>query len=1153
MHSPNDPFYFSITLLLLRQMSKSTALLLLLAAVAVVATPVVRVAVVIAAAASGSATPKSVNASATYYCTGGHIFASAICPYQIHLKERGGFTVGAVSGVTQEFVLFDIGRNTSAKAIATSLAIKIPRGDYGNFSAAIVTTARSLGDAKMWSAANVAVGQQMGLGNNTGPMTLLNIGIADPTQFADPTTGAQLQSQSFGSLVRNDFGLIVSKLAQALYAKEKISTGVPLTFTVLSGSTASGLAVATDVYNSVLASEAGLAWYGQNYIWPDRSPATELQDSWDTRIIPWAQDIAALAVKPDVVIVAGLTTEVNVSRALMAAWRTAPVPWRAKLTCFAGGSIPDVITDDFVDTVLVSQYHRTLRGKERDVKDIPGLTKLWASDPILGIQSPEVFARDIAAVTAVGPAVKLSPVGPAIGSVPLLSIKEAMQIECRDIVLIEECNGRRIAAGLSRIKAPSPFGLLSYANGQIDTGTFFASQIADDLTQTFLTSESQNGTLNWSRSWQELGVPLYIKLDPFFAVFSIAVCFSAGVGAMIQLGWVILAKKSTNPVKRVENIRILATSLTMAGVVFCGQWIFAYATSLTNLPSDQMLLGFKGMWFGLHGLICAVGATLTVAGVFYVITPHDARVSDEYGSTGGRSSSRASLSKSTSSAAFPVLEDGSKARCYHSRVMSRTLGLGIAMTPLTIAIVSGSVFCLLAFDADGVMSLSSRGVVGGFLLCWACCVAAPMCLFQIRSGWRTVFGGFVLALAVWLTQVVVFETAEWKRNITLRVSLGSTSLEPKTMFGIVILLLIVLMGIVQFSTNIWFKGDATQLAEFVRDADDRAETFWQRLLNAHRDNMAAVLRASVNIDGTTPEYPGVFHEIAVEEKHRERTLEATKLTLDAVVRYQPALMFFFDHATPYTDRSRVEFLVLISVFETYIHMEGPAGQPGHQELMPEVITVARKLRKRMLEPNNVNVESSELKPMLDATEAVADGGLLLSTGEEAKKIDPMIFAAKYDSMISKVHAVLPNLATKVMTGVRTNQWARLCPWHANHLAVLVRGSQEPAVTLVPSVITHTVGTATRQRMHRVKHSIEMTPDTHSRGIVPAAAFAAVRENGGSESKERMEGAGVRSPYGATRGIENLLPGAVADPYMVQSPQPSASASEAAPAAGTTSH
>lgn len=1002
-----------------------------LAAAAAATPPSVNVAVVVAAAAA--TVPTNPANSSSYFCNGGHPYMSSICPYQRRIQARGGFTVGRVSGVMQAFSVFAVAN----KAKSVQLATQLPRGDFGNYSAIIVTTPRTSGDAlTVWAPGNAGVGASRGMSNNTGPCAILNIGIADTAQFTNINTSTQWFPQSFGALVPNAFGVDVSKLAQALYADEKLQTGIPLTYSVLMGSSSSSQAIANDIVNSVAQSGSGIVWFGANFVWPDRAVfngTLQSADDWNTVISTWAQGLAELPNKPDIVFVGGLQAEVNVSRAILYGWMTAKKPWRPKVTLFAGGAVPPNPDELFVDTLFARQWSRSMRGIERDVKDVQGAAEPWISDAALDIQAPEVFARDIDPLTAVPASLRTDPLGPAIGGLTLVWLQKAIQVGCRDISAIEECDGRKISDGLRSITAaPSFFGPISSVNGQIAALSFFLSQFSDDLTQTYLSpSGSSNGTLHWSRSWDQLTTTLTTYFQPASYTLSGMVLFLGATSAVSQYVWVILAKR------RSRRYRDVVTTMTGAilntdGVLFCGQILLISSLSFGNLAPGQTLTGFRSVNIGLSAVLCTLGAIVTVRGLYQVVGSSDARNVDDNQSIGTASSAVGiSTSMVKTSTSVSINAGVSVAPTSSTTAVQRALSLWLRMAaitwPLVACATASAVLLVHSVDAAAVPSINIGAVVGSFVLAWWFAATAPACMFIKSLGeWRAVLGGLCLMISKWVPASIIVATTRWSRYVVPRASLPASDIDGNTLFDIGCVMFMAVLAMAQFVMRVFYKGEAAQLESYVLDARKNESDAKQSLLMHTRDFHHAVLISNVGMHSKGPKpYHGIFSEKLLDDPAEASTLtnEAKQLQLETVVSSQAALLYFLNSATPPDNREGVEFLLAASMLVTYIgnHDDEPNDRKAKRRAFKsEIQELVDNMRRYFFESNSVNLAGALNQQVLQAT-------------------DPKRYETSDDpvnEMIKRLSDILPAVKYEAMKQVRANQWSRIRPWHKNYAAFL---------------------------------------------------------------------------------------------------------------------
>jgi hypothetical protein len=1044
-----------------------TALIVLTLSAAAVtsATPTVNVAVIVNPG-TGVLMPADPANSTAYFCNGGHPFMTALCSYQQRIDARGGFTVGRVAGVKQAFSVFA----ASTKTRATQLATQIPRGDYGNFSAIIVTTPRTLGDALMWASSNAAVGAKLGMGNNTGPCSLLNIGIADTTQFTNPNTSTAWYSQSIGALVPNAFGDSVSKLAQALYAEEKLRTGRALTFTILRGSSSSSQAIATDIYNSVLQSGAGIEWFGSNYVWPDRQTLNgtlQTQDEWDAAIIPWAQQsLADLDVKPDLVFVGGLTTEVNVSRTLLVAWMTAERPWRPLLTLFAGGAVPAVPDELFVDTLFARQWNRAMRGIERDVKDVQGAAEPYVSDPVLDIQAPEVFAREMNRMSGISAAAKADPAALALGALTAIWLQKAIQIGCRDVSSIDECDGRKIGTGLPAVNSPSLFGTIRSVNGQIAVSPFFVSQVSDDLSQTYLSpSGSSNGTMKWSRSWEELSVVVQRKFETSLVFLSVAITVVGSISVMGMYIWVVLLKKRSQRY-RDSLLALAGASATSMGVMYCGHAILLFSIRFTNLAADQQLIGFKSTYLGICSVVCIAGTTATVLLLYVLVGSNDAKAVEDGNSFGEKVSHshvRMSVSKSTTGTLGAM------------RQLDIRVRMMAAALPTALSVTACAWLMVLSVSSVAVPSVQPGLAVAACIVSWTTAAAALACVFAKTLGeTRAILGAVWLTIAQLVPAVIITATASWSRHVLRRIALSNDLVDSQTLLSIGCILFIVVLITFMFVMRVFYKNEASQLETYVLEARARASESIARLMSAVRDFYDVTLLANVSIEKGAPKaYHNVF---SVPGQTFQLTPAAARLKLETVVKSQLALTYFLSGATSPIDRTQVEFLLVSSFLVNFI--EGNDANERNRKLRrnkDDIIKLVGDIRSYFLiDDDELNLGSVIRNRFLRATD--------LNAFKERE--DP------FESMVNEVQAVLPEVKSEVMKLVRQNQWANLAPQHRNYLAYLCERSEQQRINInnENSEASNEMSPAMFRTTRTLAHTLHV-PETARRPAVFAAFTA----------------------------------------------------------------
>jgi hypothetical protein len=1033
-------------------------LLLLCAATAVAATgPVINVAVVLPVA-PGPTFPDSPAASMNYFCTKGNLIASTICPYQPAVANCGGFTVGNVTGVTFSFTLFRVGTATTpattavATARSVALASAIPNGLYGNFPVTFVYLPRTIINATAWGALNDAA---------ANPTTVFNVGIADNTQFTNPATGLAWFPDSFGALVENNFGYSISIMINNLYTSGKFKTasGSSLTYTVLSGSSASGRAIVSDIMSSVTRSGTGIQWYGYNFEWPNRFPANQTQEDWDSYVTPWAQSIAALEVKPDIVYFAGLSTEANLTKTILTAWNST---WLPSFTILAGSSVPVVYDELFVDTIFALQWHPLEESDDRDVKRTPGSCEPWPSDPAGGLQSPQVFNKDIQAMAFYPNASKAYPVSAAIGIVPLEWARAAAQIGCRDVTSINQCTGKMISGGAPSVTIHSAFGLIASANGKITPSTFWFGQVADDLTQTFLApSDSSNGTLRRARTPKQRQSGMITGWEPFYLAASALIALCGGLGSAVQYGWVVLAKRKSARTYRDSASVILSTALAVAVTIFCAQSLGAVSIVFTNFAEGQELIGYKGVEIAISGVLCLCGAVLSTWSVYLLTDPLEARGADDgEGAVGGGTQSRASESSVTST---KPLELGPNTVTVISGMLCipRKVRLPLKMVAGAVFVaactVASAVMLIRAVDADAVPTIQPGGIAVACVVSWIASAVAPYCVFLVKKlqNGRVILGGVSSACSAWVTACVVYGTTTWTRTIRNRVELDQNSVTDKTMFGMAFLMSLPLMLFVIYVLHKWFKGDVKYLGEYARAADARVVKAESARQEAQRQFVDCVLRANVDIEDRSPgAYPGVFKWVPGMPEDK-LTPAGAQLKLEMVLKSQPATLFFLSSACDPINRQSLECMVLTSTILSLIEENA-----GHRIYAIHIMELIKALRVKFFESGDINTVASQKSAFIAATThkgvvgerktaeitvkthksqtaPFMDATVALSPGTTVNADNP---GDAYEEMVAKLIAILPDLRDLCVSLVRRNQWDNLKTWHRNHMAKLVEGS-----------------------------------------------------------------------------------------------------------------
>lgn len=1102
---------------------KACVLFLLYAAMAeaVAGAPVINVAVVVAAA-PGATFPDTTTASMNYFCTKGNLMMSTLCPYSSRVSARGGFTVGNVTGVTFNFTAFRIGTDVSAAtARSMALASDIPNGVYGNFPVVIVTTPRTMGDALMWGSHNA-------LGTN--PTTLFNVGIADTKQFTNPNTSLAWFPGSFGALVPNNFGFSICKLIQAVYAVEKAKTGVPLTYTVLSGSSSSSLAVVSDIMSSVTQSESGVLWFGTNFIWPSRAAPNETQADWDARVTPWAQSIAAMSSKPDVVFVAGLSTEAALSRTLLAAWETI---WLPKYTILAGSSVPLKYDALFRDVIFALQWHAISRGIGFDVKETPGAGEPWVSDPASGLQAPQVFDADIQAMPFYPTAIKAYPVPAAIGVVPVIWAQKAAQIGCRDVTSIDQCTGKLISQGAPDVSAPSAFGMITSANGQISSSSFWFGQVADDLTQTFLSpSDSSNGTLRRARTPLERQSTMVMDWEQFYLAASALVALCGGLGSEVQYAWLIMSKRKSSRAYSDTASVIAATSLAIAVTLFCTQSLGVVSRVFKNFAEGQDLIGYKGLYLALSGILCLCGASFSTWAVYVLTDPLEARGADDSTAAAGGTEPRVSTSSSSTAPVVPVKPTpGEVVRgllCIPRKVRL-PLKMLLATSVVAACTVASPILLIYSVDGDAVPSIDTGAIAGAVLLAWFMSACAPYCVFLVKRlrEVRIIIGGVASACSGWLTVYIVYGTTTWTRNITNRAALDSGSITAATMFGMTFVMFLPLMLFVVYVLRKWFKGDITFLEEYGRAADERVKEATLQFIDC-------VLRANVDLEYNSPgAYPGQFKWLPGMPEDK-LTPEGEALTLDAVLKNQAATAFFLHSATRHENRHSIECLLLTSAIIALIDDDN-----GHRTYASNIINLIVKLRRKFFETGDINVENEEQVRLITATMRRGETNQFIKAtialAADAPSDSP---GSEYDEMVEKLIEIMPTLRNLCVSLVRGNQWAHLTTWHRNHMAKLVRG------TLIEGTGAAAAAQAIKQTPYDRRVSPNMPPVRWSRGLdhlydskAQTPAPAPVRKSvapprptvglAAAALRQPQRGESKLGPIADSHGDAVVLPGAIA--------------------------
>lgn len=1013
-----------------------TAVLLLYGTAVAAVAPVVNVALVVSPLVAAPVPTNPFN-STGYLCASGHPYASAACAYQRRIDARGGFTVGRVTGVKQSFAVFSASTRTQALQLAT----RIPRGDYGNFSAVIATTSRTLVTALEMAAANVAVGAQRGLGNTTGPCSLLNVGIADTAQFTNPNTSTAWYAQSFGALVPNAFGDAASKLVQALYAEEKLRTGRSLTFTVLSGKSSSSKAIVADIYNSVMQSGAGIEWHGTNYEWPDRAVingTAQTQDDWNAALIPWASALATMDTKPDLVYVAGLAAEVNVSRAILVGWMTADTPWRPLMTLFAGGAVPPNPDELFIDTIFARQWNRAMRGIERDVKDIQGAAEPWISDTQLGIQAPEVFARDMEQVSGLAPSMKADPLGPAILALALVWLQKAIQAGCRDIVSIDECDGEKIAIGLASVNSPSVFGTIRSVNGQNAVSPFFLGQFADDLTQTYLSPlGSSNGTLHWSRSWQQLTVKVERAFDGAPMVLSFGIALASSISVIGLYGWVVLGRsKHARETDSRSSAAVIVIGATIAGMsaIYCTQLILIFSDRRTNMPADQQLVGYQSLYLGICAMISTTGAAATAVLLSALTGSRDAKLADD-GLDIEQSATRSSNSSSrharrassdgvvvvTPSQARPEKPPYAPTRCrFHA--WDLRLRMCIVAFPTAMATTLCCCLLVLSVSADAIPTLSLGAVAGAGVLALAFTTAALVLMFakQRHGGLRTAYAVLSLAVADWVPAVIIIATTTWSRYVLQRASLPASVLTSQGLFTIGCVLLFVMLITFILVMRYVYTNRATQLQEAVMTAVGHARNARTRLVARNREFYDIMTLALVSTrKGAPPAYFNQLKDLPGETAESRQLV--SNLQFDTVVKCQPAMLCLMTAYTDPRDRQGVEFLWLMSFLVSFTGGDTPHERKRKRHAHEnEIYKLIANIRDSFAEGDEANLGDEINRKFLKA----------LDIKQFEHLEDPLM------ACIDEIHKVLPEVQAEAMKTVRGNAWARVLPQHRKRLAFI---------------------------------------------------------------------------------------------------------------------